>query len=78
MRFDIDDRVYYVSGNFTLGVRNPRKGSKYECQGTVIYSDGLSLRVNWDNGNINGYLESDLELVSQLKQTDPNTLFKRR
>jgi hypothetical protein len=71
--FNIGDRVYYISGSYTLGRSNPLKGSSYECQGTVVHSDGFITRVLWDNGISNSYFGNNLELVFRLNRTDPNT-----
>lgn len=78
MKFDVDDRVYYVSGRFGKTSANPCKGSVYECKGTVVYNDGFSLRVKWDNGCVNGYLNDDLELATNLDKNDPNILWPGR
>lgn len=83
--FEAGDRVYYVSGRHCLRDNNPLKGSRFECEGTVVgtnSSEGAyhQVQVNWDNCTNNSYNHSDLELIStcdELGHSDPNKAFRR-
>lgn len=70
-RLKIGDRVYLTSNIYTPSMKNPTKGSPYECKGTIrkitlyISKIPINCAVEWDNGNINGYtLKRDLTLVN--------------
>jgi len=77
----IGDRVYYVSGKHGQSESNPLNGTKYECEGTVVdnvQSYGLTLRVNWDNGESNIYGIKDLVVIGKPNPADPNEAFQRK
>ena len=75
MRFKIGDRVKYVSRSYGDGPSNPLWGGIYgEILGTIVNivntRGSLPLKVNWDNGNHNGYDEKDLVLYEVIKLED--------
>ena len=39
---------------------NPTIGSKHECGGIIVMSNGGHASVKWDNGTSNGYGDGDL------------------
>lgn len=68
MRFEIGDRVRYVSGRHGDSPANPLwDGRLGQIVGTVsehfgeYIEDIFSLRVNWDNDNNNSYMPNDLK-----------------
>ncbi len=52
-------RVVLVSNNYYDGESNPRVGSSWECEGTVI----APTVVKWDNGHHNTYVDKTLEII---------------
>ena len=72
--FNVGDRVVYVSGRHGTMKSNPLVGSKYECEGTIDYSDRVHTNVLWDNGTHNSYTPNDLMLIGKGK-VNPNREF---
>ena len=78
--FHLGDRVYYVSGCYSIGDSNPLKRTIFECQGTIsrVYPSA-QVDVEWDNGATNSYMCKDLEFAeSNLNHSNPNTAFRSR
>jgi hypothetical protein len=75
MEFAEGNRVIYVSGNYPASRDNPLIGTKWECQGIITDYDESYIRVEWDNGRHNSYLQYDLQLVGT-KANDPNSAFR--
>jgi len=80
VKFNIEDRVYYISGRHNIGSANPLKGTEFECKGIVKSIPPNALIVHWENGTSNVYSEIDLELAEgqPLGHSDPNVLFRAR
>ena len=79
--FDIDDRVFYVSGAHRTGESNPLLGTTYECPGSVIEVRGdSSVSVRWDNGERNSYNNGDLMYAHLVegKAMNPNSAFRMK
>ena len=78
MAFNVDDRVYYISGRHGNVEHNPLKNGKHSCKGTVSLVDYHNILVKWDNGKNNTYAPFDLEIACDLNSTDPNVSWKRK
>lgn len=50
---------------FVPTMSNPKIGSKYECEGKVVFCNNSSVEVAWSNGRNNDYSYNDLELVEE-------------
>lgn len=62
MKFKEGDIVKYVSGSYHDCESNPLWGGKFGyIKGIIDVPNGI--RVLWDNGKHNGYIEKDLEFV---------------
>lgn len=75
-------RVVLMSRNYEAEPADPLYGSKYECAGTVIHVEDKNdrhIRVAWDNGEENTYIEEDLRWVGDkkgpLSPSNPNISF---
>ena len=81
MKFGNGDRVMYVSGSHGTSTNNPLAGSYCECVGVVTsisqFRETLfTIHVEWDNGTGNTYNESDLVLVADGGEINPNIAFR--
>ncbi len=75
-------RVILLEGEFGPGMNNPSQGSRYACEGTVVYvaTNGtgdtlLPIKVKWDNGLTNSYGHKHLMQLEDTKD-NPNSSFK--
>jgi hypothetical protein len=60
------DRVIFVNNEsgYTLGRFNPMFGTEWFCEGVVFEGGGKdTIRVLWDNGQKNSYVQRDLKIV---------------
>lgn len=79
-KFEVGDRVNYISGKHGMSDSNPLVRTSYECMGTIdsVYTGGVQCTVQWDNGEHNSYSAGDLASVKLTEgdKPEPNMAFR--
>ncbi len=64
MKLKIDDRVILKIWYSKARPANPKAGTEFACEGTVVEIKDRGITVDWDNGQRNYYYSHSLEIVN--------------
>lgn len=64
-------RLTNPSPYYTIDSSNPKVDTIYECEGTIV-GVGNRIKVDWDNGRYNSYVDNELSEVTDTKVTGTN------
>jgi len=64
--FKIGNTVVLITNKYSKGPENPYINGSYGCTGIITHINGdgdeMSIVVEWENGNQNLYIKTDLKL----------------